>query len=56
MNSVLLERGRIVGTDPCEELLARCEACERLVRSQADTAVPPGGASEAPVPRSDERR
>ncbi len=50
MNGGQLERGRIVDTDPCEELLVRCEAYERLVRSQADTAVPPSGASETPVP------
>lgn len=50
------ERGRIADTGTHRELLARCEAYERLVRSRADTAVLPTGASEAPVPLPDERR
>ncbi|WP_440107171.1 hypothetical protein [Streptosporangium sp. H16] len=49
MNEALLKRGRIVGTGLDEELLACRDARERLVRSQAVTAVPLSGVSEAPV-------
>ncbi len=52
----VLERGRLVDTGTHEELLARCEAYERLVRSQADTAVLLAGTPEAPISLSDERR
>ncbi|WP_344978901.1 ABC transporter ATP-binding protein [Streptosporangium fragile] len=47
----VLERGRIADVGTHEELLARCEAYERLVRSQADTTVLLTGAPEAPIPR-----
>jgi hypothetical protein len=40
-------KGRVVDVGIHEELLARCEAYERLVRSQADTAVLLTGANEA---------
>ncbi|MFD0665883.1 hypothetical protein [Thermocatellispora tengchongensis] len=49
----VLERGRVVDVGTHEELLARCPAYERLVRSQADTTVSLTGADEAPSPREE---